>query len=178
MAKSTKLHGEVDRRTVAFGLLAVGGAFIVGCSSQSETSNETQSDLPPAAPAIGASATEMRVVRNPGCGCCEKWVEIARNAGFKVAMTEDGDPLAVKRRYGVPEQLASCHTTLVGGYVVEGHVPLDAVQRLLRDRPSIKGIAVPGMPLGSPGMEVAGGTKEPFEVLAFDAAGKVSVFEA
>ena len=84
---------------------------------------------------------------------------------------------AIKRQYGVPEQLASCHTTLVGDYVVEGHVPLEDVARLLRDKPAdIKGIAVPGMPLGSPGMEVPDGTQQPFQVMAFNNAGEVSVF--
>lgn len=163
---------KIDRRGVTFGMLALGGTLIVGCSKRNATDNDA------AAPAILASATAMTVIRNPGCGCCGAWAEIARKAGFQVTMTEEADPLAVKRRYGVPEQLASCHTTLVGGYVVEGHVPIPAVQRLLRERPSIKGIVVPGMPVGSPGMEVPDGTKEPFQVLAFDATGKVSVFQA
>jgi hypothetical protein len=92
---------------------------------------------------------------------------------------DDQDMMEVKQRVGVPEELASCHTALVGGFVIEGHVPMEEVARLLRERPAgIKGIAVPGMPIGSPGMEAPDGAKQPFQVIAFDAAGKRSVFRA
>jgi hypothetical protein len=84
--------------------------------------------------------------------------------------------MAIKAKHGVPEALYSCHTSLVGGYVVEGHVPLAAVKRLLATRPKLKGIAVPGMPVGSPGMEVPGVKAAPFEVIGFDAAGKTRRF--
>lgn len=170
-------EGDPTRRVVTFGMLALGGTLIVGCSKQNNSANDSRSSTP-VATATPAKATAMTVIRNPGCGCCEAWAEIARNAGFQVTMTEEADPMAVKRRYGVPEQLASCHTALVGGYVVEGHVPIAAVQKLLRERPPIKGIAVPGMPAGSPGMETSDGTKEPFQVMAFDAKGKASPFQA
>jgi hypothetical protein len=83
---------------------------------------------------------------------------------------------AIKARYGVPAELYSCHTALVGGYVVEGHVPADLVERLLRERPTVVGIAVPGMPAGSPGMETPGGRAERYQVLAFDRRGKTGVF--
>ena len=86
---------------------------------------------------------------------------------------------SIKRQYGVPEQLASCHTAIVGGYAIEGHVPLADVERLLKDRPAgIKGIAVPGMPRGSPGMEMPDGARDQFDVIAFNADGKAAVFKA
>jgi hypothetical protein len=121
----------------------------------------------------------MTVFRDPSCGCCEAWAEIARKAGHRVDLRDDQDMTAVKRRLGVPEQLASCPTAEVGGMVIEGHVPIEEVARLLREKPAgIRGIAVPGMPAGSPGMEVPDGTKQPFQVIAFDASGKTSVFRA
>ncbi|HEX8215294.1 MAG TPA: DUF411 domain-containing protein [Allosphingosinicella sp.] len=121
----------------------------------------------------------MTVFRDPSCGCCETWAQIARQAGYAVDLRDDQDMSGVKRRLGVPEELASCHTAEVGGYVVEGHVPLEDVARLLRERPkAIKGIAVAGMPLGSPGMEVPDGTKQPFQVIAFFDDGRTSVFQS
>ena len=121
----------------------------------------------------------MTVYRDPSCGCCEAWAKVAEDAGYQVTLLDDNNMTAVKQRLGVPAELASCHTVVVGDYVIEGHVPLEEVDRLLRERPSdIAGIAVPGMPLGSPGMEVPDGTKEPFQVIAFDAAGRTSIYKA
>ena len=100
-----------------------------------------------------------------------------RAHGFSVK-TEDRDDLRpVKAKHGVPAELESCHTALVGGYVVEGHVPADVVQRLLRERPQIVGVAVPGMPLGSPGMEVRGQAPARYEIFTFDRRGRGAVFE-
>ncbi|UIJ71206.1 DUF411 domain-containing protein [Aurantimonas sp. HBX-1] len=94
----------------------------------------------------------MTVIKSPTCGCCEAWVAIARKHGFDVD-TEDTDELGpAKQLAGVPGELQSCHTARIGGYVVEGHVPMAAIDRLLAERPNIRGIAVPGMPIGSPGM--------------------------
>ncbi len=121
----------------------------------------------------------MIVFRDPSCGCCESWAQIARQAGHSVELRDDQDMPGVKRRLGVPQELASCHTTAVDDFVIEGHVPLEDVARLLRERPpGIKGIAVPGMPLGSPGMEVPDGTKQPFQVIAFAGNGTTSVYRA
>jgi hypothetical protein len=166
------------RRSVLLGGFALGAAVLAGCSrSESQataTPNHTSASGKPAA----APRAAMTVYRDPSCGCCEAWARIARDAGHEVDLRDDPNMQAVKQRLGVPAQLASCHTTEVGGYVVEGHVPLDQVDRLLRDRPSgVRGIAVPGMPIGSPGMEVSDGSTEPFQVLAFDAAGRASVFK-
>lgn len=102
---------------------------------------------------------------------------LASGAGFTATVINEPDMTAVKRRLGVPETLASCHTATAGGYVFEGHVPFGVVQRLLRERPTgIRGIAVPGMPAGSPGMETSDGRREAFDVMAFDASGRTSIF--
>ena len=106
---------------------------------------------------------------DPGCGCCGAWVEHLRHAGFATTVVETRDLDAVKRRLGVPAELASCHTAEVQGYVVEGHVPAAAIRRLLTERPQAAGLAVPGMPAGSPGME--GGTPETYEVVLFGPQG-------
>jgi hypothetical protein len=167
----------ISRRNAAAGLLAFGGLLVLGCGRPE--SPGADDPRPPAEPAAVPLAAAMTVYRDPGCGCYEEWAERAREAGFKVAVTNNSDMAAVKRRHGVPEDLASCHTTLVGGYILEGHVPLDDVKRLLKDRPAgIRGIAVAGMPRGSPGMEMPDGSKDPFQVMAFDGAGRISVFSA
>lgn len=96
--------------------------------------------------------------------------------GFSVEVKNIENMNLIKETYGVPLELQSCHTAVVDGYVIEGHVPADAVTRLLAERPAVVGIAVPGMPLGAPGMEQPGVTPEPYDVLTFDAAGNVALF--
>jgi hypothetical protein len=118
----------------------------------------------------------LTVYKSPTCGCCSKWVDHMKGNGFDVKTMDVGDIDAVKRTYGVPPALGSCHTALVGGYVVEGHVPAETVTRMVRERPAIAGIAVPGMPAGSPGMEVPG-RSDPYSVMSFDKAGQYSVYE-
>jgi hypothetical protein len=122
------------------------------------------------------SAT-VRVYKDPTCGCCEKWVEHLRAAGFVVTVLNTADVTAVKDKHRVPKQARSCHTGVVNGYAIEGHVPAADVRRFLTKRPAgALGLAVPGMPLGSPGMEVPGGTVQPYDVLAFDKNGRTSAF--
>lgn len=117
----------------------------------------------------------MTVYKSASCGCCRKWVDHARAAGFTVTAHDTDDMDQVKRTMGVPASLQSCHTALVGGYVVEGHVPADLVRKLLAGKSkSVRGLAVPGMPQGSPGMET--GEKDAYEVLAFDLAGKTHIY--
>jgi len=118
----------------------------------------------------------IQIYKDPTCGCCALWVEHLRKAGFKAMVTDVDDIAAIKTKYGVPARVGSCHTGLVGGYVVEGHVPAADVQRLLKERPAIAGIGVPGMPIGSPGMEVAGVKPQPYDVLSFTKAGDIRVF--
>ena len=121
----------------------------------------------------------MTVYRDPSCGCCEAWARIAEENGYRVTLLDDPNMAAVKERLGVPPAFASCHTAQIDEYVVEGHVPLDQVARMLRERPSgMTGIAVPGMPLGSPGMEMPDGTKEPFQVIALFKDGRTSIFKS
>ena len=123
--------------------------------------------------ATPAAAAVVHVVKSVTCGCCSKWVEHIRKAGHTVKVT-DGDPYAEASRLGVPDDLRSCHTATVGRYALEGHVPAQDVARLLREKPDAAGLAVAGMPAGSPGMEAAG--KQPFETILFSRDGKRRVF--
>ena len=118
----------------------------------------------------------IQVYKDPTCGCCALWVEHLRKAGFAATVTDVEDMAAVKNKHGVPPRARSCHTGVVGDYVIEGHVPAEDVQRLLKLRPAVVGLAVPGMPIGSPGMEVAGMKPQAYDVLAFDKAGQTTVF--
>jgi hypothetical protein len=118
--------------------------------------------------------TPMTVYKDPGCGCCRQWVTLMQSAGFAVTAHDTSDLDPIKHRYRVSPALQSCHTALVEGYVVEGHVPADLIQKLLREKPKVLGLAVPGMVTGSPGME--GPNPQPYQVLSFDAAGKTTVY--
>ena len=118
---------------------------------------------------------EVHVYKSASCGCCAKWVEHLREAGFEVVAHDVADLRQVKRREGVPADLASCHTAVVEGYVVEGHVPARVVRAFLESGSEAAGIAVPGMPVGSPGME--GPRPQSYDVVAFDRAGSRTVFE-
>jgi hypothetical protein len=116
----------------------------------------------------------VTVYKSPTCGCCGKWVEHMRANGFEVTVNDMPDVAPIKDKQGVPSALRSCHTALVGGYAIEGHVPADLVKKLLKEHPNAAGIAVPGMPMGSPGME--GATKDTYNIVLFDKGGKTSVY--
>lgn len=128
--------------------------------------------------AIGGAAAPkpvpVTVYKSPTCGCCGKWVEHMRANGFDVTVNDMPDVAPVKDKRGVPSTLRSCHTAIVGDYAIAGHVPADVVKRLLKEKPNAAGIAVPGMPMGSPGME--GASKDAYNVVLFDKAGKTSVY--
>ena len=173
------LDGHGTRRTFIGGFAAVAGLTISGCGpSPREKTAETRPLNAAQSPAAVRPAA-MTVYRDPSCGCCEAWAAMARNAGYKVNLIDHPDMPAIKGQYGVPDELLSCHTTIVGGYTVEGHVPLEDVARLLKDKSkTIRGIAVAGMPRGSPGMEVPDGSKDAFQVMAFDAAGNTGIYIA
>lgn len=130
---------------------------------------------PACSPAQAAGPT-VTVYHSPTCGCCGLWVDHLRANGFQVEVVERSNLAPVREQLGVPWALGSCHTAVVDGYAVEGHVPADVIHRLLRERPPVLGIAVPGMPLGSPGMEQLG-RWEPYEVFTFDANGPREVYE-
>ena len=117
---------------------------------------------------------EITVYKRATCGCCKAWVAHLKAAGFQVITHDTEDLDAVMTETGVPRPLAACHTAVVQGYAIEGHVPADLIRRLLRERPKVAGLAVPGMPAGSPGME--GGAVTPYQVLTFDAAGQTAVY--
>jgi len=132
----------------------------------------------PLAPARVQAKTSMQVFKSPTCGCCKNWIDHVRAAGFVtdvVDMSEE-EMQAKKTSLGVGRRLASCHTAIVNGYVVEGHVPAADIRKMLREKPAIAGIAAPGMPVGSPGMEVPGGRKDKYDVVAFTKDGNTRVY--
>ena len=147
---SDKLH-SVTRRSA----LALVAAFLVLQRSPAE-----------------AESAAIRVHKDPNCSCCAGWVRHLKDAGFAVRVEETANLQPVRKRLGVPADLAACHTAEVDGYVLEGHVPAVAVRRLLEQRPTAIGLAVPGMPAGSPGME--GGTPQRYDVVLFGANGRQS----
>ena len=118
----------------------------------------------------------LAVYKSPTCGCCEGWVAHMRQAGFTAAVHVVADPGTVRRARGLPDGLASCHTAVIDGYAIEGHVPAADVVRLLAERPEAVGLAAPGMPVGSPGMETPDGRKQPFETLLVLRSGQTRVF--
>lgn len=124
--------------------------------------------------ARGGPAPVMEVTKDPGCGCCDKWAEHFRTAGFTVNVKEDAERRAHKARLGIPAEFQTCHTGIVEGYVVDGHVPADLVRKMLAEKPAIRGLAVPGMPIGSPGME--GPNPQPYDVIAFTKDGQKTVY--
>lgn len=120
-------------------------------------------------------SSEMSIYRSPTCGCCEKWLEHVKSHHFIVKDIISDDMQAIKKRFGIPDKLASCHTAIVGGYVIEGHVPATDIEKLLHDKPNIIGLSAPGMPMGSPGMEM-GNQQDYYETVTFDKAGNVTTF--
>lgn len=121
-----------------------------------------------------AAPIKILVYKSPTCGCCTAWVDHLNASGFEVTARNVADVAPIKERYGIPARLASCHTGVVGGYAIEGHVPAADIQRLLREKPKGVGLAVPGMPAGSPGME--GGPKERYDVMLVEQGGASRVF--
>jgi hypothetical protein len=132
-----------------------------------------------AALSLPAAAKEamppVQVFKDPSCGCCGAWVDHMKAAGFAVNVTEVDDTSVARKKYGLPDRFGSCHTAVVGGYVVEGHVPANDVKKLLAMKPVAVGLAVPGMPVGSPGMEM-GSRKDPYQVLLVAKDGRERVF--
>ena len=118
-----------------------------------------------------ADAPEITVYKSPTCGCCQRWIDHLQDNGFRVQAHNLDNMNDLKSANGITSETASCHTAMVEDYVVEGHVPADVIKKLLAERPEVKGITVPGMPLGSPGMESS--IEQPYEILTFDAEGKV-----
>lgn len=146
------------------------GALFMGSARQ----RATVAAAPAPAPVALANAPTVTVYKSPTCGCCTNWVEHIQQHGYKVSVHDVADMGPIKGQLGVGMALESCHTAVVDGYVIEGHVPAEAIARLLKERPQVAGLAVPGMPMGSPGME--GPYKEHYDVLAFSRDGQTQVF--
>lgn len=132
--------------------------------------------LATATEAQAANLPGATVYRDPACTCCGGWIEHLKAQGFSVKNVPTADMIAFKQEHGVTDELASCHTAIIDGYVVEGHVPGDDIKQLLAQKPNVSGIAVPGMPVGTPGMEM-GNKKDSFAVVAFDEQGQTKVFK-
>lgn len=129
-----------------------------------------------ASPLLAAGAAQsIHVYKSPTCGCCTAWIDHLENNGFDVETTDTRNMNRVKIEAGLTRNLASCHTAFVGDYVIEGHVPADDIHQLLADAPQATGLAVPGMPVGSPGMEM-GDRKDHYEVLMFNGKGQTKVY--
>lgn len=141
-------------------LIASGAAFVFAGAARAQT----------------RGSRALAVYKSPTCGCCDGWVAHMRQAGFTVAVHVVEDPGTIRRARGLPDTLASCHTGVIDGYAIEGHVPAADVVRLLAERPEAAGLAAPGMPLGSPGMEAPGGRKQPFDTLLVLRSGQTRVF--
>ncbi|MDT8340705.1 MAG: DUF411 domain-containing protein [Longimicrobiales bacterium] len=177
----------MNPRGSALLILAAAGAGLLMLGSRRGAQSPDAAALDPAAAGSGALATAplvgpppaegvIQVFKSPTCGCCGAWIDHLEEAGFRVEVVDTPNMLAVKGELGLPGELASCHTARIAGYLVEGHVPARDIQRMLLDRPDIRGLAVPGMPVGSPGMEVPGQAADPYDVVAFDARGQTSVY--
>ena len=126
---------------------------------------------------VVAAGPEITVFKSRTCSCCANWVAHLRANGFTVKVNEVDSTAPYQKQHGVPSAMASCHTAVVNGYTIEGHVPAREIQRLLKERPKGKGLAVPGMPIGSPGME-NGTRRQAYSVMLFDTTGRASVYQA
>jgi len=122
-----------------------------------------------------AVAAELTVYKSPYCGCCAAWADKMEDAGFKVTIVEQNNNDAINKKLGVTSDLVSCHTAVIEGYTIEGHVPSKDIKRLLNEKPAIAGLAVPGMPASSPGMDIPGNT-DSYQVIAFNIDGKKEIY--
>ena len=128
------------------------------------------------APAAAAAGDVITVYKSPDCGCCIRWIGHLQANGFKVDARDVEDLQPIRRQFGVSAEIEACHTALIDGYVIEGHVPAADIRRLLKERPKVTGLTVPDMPVGSPGME--GPNPEPYDVLTFEPNGRTRVFSS
>ncbi|HVF39279.1 MAG TPA: DUF411 domain-containing protein, partial [Gemmatimonadaceae bacterium] len=174
---SSRIGGYMAIAFLASAAACKPGAAETAAEASTSPSSAGSSDGGVSAPAIPASQTPsiagveptlVKVYKDPNCGCCKKWVQHLETNGFKVESFDLPDMSLVKQKHGVTAELQSCHTALIGDYVIEGHVPADVIRKLLKEKPAVAGLAVPGMPMGSPGME--GATKEKYDILTFDRA--------
>jgi hypothetical protein len=156
------IHASISVAVLA---VLLGSAGSVGAQQKAARAQQKSAAVKP---------VEAHVFLTPTCGCCGKWVQHLEAAGFAVKRTVTTELDAVPARQRVPSQLRSCHTAVVGKYLIEGHVPADLIKRLVREKPDVLGIAVPGMPIGSPGME--GPNARPYSIISFEADGTTDEF--
>lgn len=177
------LNGKFGK--MGMGVVSIGVALLVsGCAPEASAEDGRTAASTPATAMVDATLAAtiaetptIKVYKSPTCGCCALWVDHMREAGFELDVEDTDDMIGVKVDAGLPLQLQSCHTALVDGYVFEGHIPAEVIARFLAEKPSTSGLAVPGMPIGSPGMEF-GDRVDPYDVLQFDAAGNTSIYES
>jgi hypothetical protein len=163
------MGGLVRRRIgslVAVGVFGILTAIVVVWSGRTAT--------PGVAEVVGGPGTRIVVFKAPSCRCCDRWETHLETAGFVVEPVPTADLAAKRREMGIPGSFESCHTAVVDGYFIEGHVPADVIIRLLKSRPAVAGLVVPGMPIGSPGMR--DGPARPFQVYALDRSGKMTLY--
>lgn len=146
-------------------VLVLSLSCLVGVTETRAQDAEASQDLP-----------KITVHKRPNCSCCSRWVDHLEENGLEVTATEASNLDTVKDEAGIPDSLRSCHTAFVSDYVVEGHVPVDVIKRMLREQPDIAGLAVPGMPIGSPGMEMPDREPESYKVMAFTKEGSTRVY--
>lgn len=163
------------------GVLGVGYWAAIGLPENSNSNVTVQNLTKSASPTtdLASQALNITVYRTPTCGCCKGWVEHLKQNGFQVTdlVKPESEIQTIRQKYNLPSNLASCHTSEVAGYLVEGHIPVADVKRLIAQKPNIAGISVPGMPIGTPGMEM-GDRKESFNVFAFKKDGQTKIFNS
>ena len=185
----SKLLSKITIASIAIAATAVGVFYFTSASGDNNTAQKSNfvvaNDNTSQATLVSvwdketedySGVTAMTVYRSPSCGCCGVWVDHAKKHGFKIEDIKTEEMDAIKQTHNVPAELASCHTAIIDGYVMEGHIPADDIKRFLAEKPdNLIGLAVPGMPIGTPGME-ARDIKQPFQVLAFNDKGEVEIF--
>jgi hypothetical protein len=172
-------HSRMFAPLLSATLLAAGFTPVASAAEPAASAKARPATAAKATPKPGgliAALPHVMVHKSPTCGCCMVWVKHLEAAGFSVKTQDSNDMGAIKSRLGVPADKGSCHTAVVGGYFIEGHVPAADIKRLLAEKPDAKGLTVPGMPLGSPGMEVPDGTVQPYAVELVGRDGKTRVY--
>lgn len=165
-----------DPASLALGATAAPASDLSALAGQVGQATPRGQAMLQASAASTAGAPEIVVHKGATCGCCEAWIEHLKASGFKARSVDEANLAAVKADLGVPQPLASCHTATVGGYVIEGHVPAEDIRRLLATRPNARGLAVPGMPLGSPGMDAPEAQRQHYQVQLIENDGTTRVF--
>lgn len=174
---SSASERDLSRRTFVSELARYAGVLMAApfVANRLQAQPSTNADDGAVATSVAnAAPIAVMVYKDASCGCCKEWVKHMQKAGFAVTAKDMPDMAAMKKKLGVPDSMGSCHTAVIGDYLVEGHVPADVVQIMLKEKPVARGLAVPGMPMGSPGME--GPTKQKYDVMLFEKSGKARVY--